>query len=60
METVIRELKRMKKRIPRQTYRTIIGQIRSGDMEGAATGVERIKNRLKREDAVYGRKDTGN
>lgn len=60
MKTVIRELKRMKKRIPRQTYRTIIGQIRSGDMEGAATGVERIKNRLKREDAVYGRKDTGN
>ena len=60
METVIKELKRLKKRIPRQTYRTIIGQIRSGDMEGAATGVERIKNRLKREDAVYGRKDTGN
>lgn len=60
MKTVIRELKRLKKRIPRQTYRTIVGQIRSGDMEGAATGVERIKNRLKREDAVYGRKDTGN
>jgi hypothetical protein len=47
---LIRELNTIKARIPQQTYRTIIGQMRAGDLGGATVGVERLKRRLARED----------
>lgn len=40
MNEVIRELNTIKSRIPQQTYRTIIGQLRAGDLGGATVGVE--------------------
>lgn len=52
MNEVIRELNTIKSRIPQQTYRTIIGQLRAGDLGGATVGVERLKRRLAKEDAA--------
>ncbi|MGN8805459.1 MULTISPECIES: hypothetical protein [unclassified Blautia] len=52
MKEVIRELNTIKSRIPQQTYRTIIGQLRAGDLGGATVGVERLKRRLAKEDAA--------
>lgn len=52
MNEVIRELNTIKSRIPQQTYRTIIGQLRAGGLGGATVGVERLKRRLAKEDAA--------
>lgn len=52
MNEVIRELNTIKSRIPQQTYRTIIGQLRAGDLGGATVGVERLKRKLAKEDAA--------
>ena len=52
MNEVIRELNTIKSRIPQQTYRTIIGQLRAGDLGGATGGVERLKRKLAKEDAA--------
>ena len=46
MNEVKKELKLIKRYIPQNTYRTIQGQLKAGDVEGARTGVERIKKRL--------------
>ena len=48
----IKELNTIKVRIPQQTYRTIIGQMRAGDLGGATVGIERLKKKLAKEDAV--------
>ena len=48
----IKELNTIKARIPQQTYRTIIGQMRAGDLGGATVGIERLKKKLAREDAA--------
>ncbi len=53
MNEVLRELNTIKTRIPVQTYRTIVGQIRAGDMGGATVGINRLKARLRREDEQY-------
>ena len=53
MNEVLRELNTIKPRIPVQTYRTIVGQIRAGDMGGATVGINRLKARLRREDEQY-------
>ena len=47
------ELKKIKPHIPEQTYRTIVGQIRSGDMGGATVGIYRIKKRIEKEAMKY-------
>ena len=48
----IKELNTIKARIPQQTYRTIIGQMRAGDLGGATVGIERLKKKLAKEDAA--------
>lgn len=47
---LIKELNQIRARIPKQTYRTIIGQMRAGDLGGATVGVERLKRKIARED----------
>lgn len=47
------ELKNIRRKIPVQTYRTIIGQIRAGDVNGAEVGIGRLKVRIAREEAAY-------
>jgi len=51
MNEVIKELNTIKGKIPQQTYKTIIGQIKAGDVGGAKVGVERLKHRLTKEEA---------
>lgn len=46
MNDVIKELNMIKRKIPQNTYRTIMGQIKVEDVNGARVGVERIKKRL--------------
>lgn len=41
------ELNSLKGKIPRNTYKTILGQLNSGDVKGAAIGIKRIKERLR-------------
>lgn len=55
MEAVlIQELNEIKEKIPLQTYRTIIGQMRSGDLNGATVGIDRLKRKLARGKAMCG------
>ena len=46
MNELIKELNTIKPYIPQNTYRTIQGQIKSGNVNGARVGVERLKKRL--------------
>lgn len=48
----IKELNAIKARIPQQTYRTIIGQMRAGDLGGATVGSNRLKKKLAKEDVA--------
>lgn len=48
-EKILKELNTIKRRIPRQTYKTIIGQVRAGDLRGAEVGIERLKKRIAKE-----------
>ena len=43
MEELMKELNSIKKYIPYNTYRTIKGQMKSGNMAAARTGINRIK-----------------
>ena len=45
---IIMELVKLKKEIPRQTYRTIMGQLKAGDVNGAKVGIERLKRKLSK------------
>lgn len=45
-DCIYAELKSIKPKIPRQTYRTI-----AGDREGAAAGIDRLKERIAKEAA---------
>ncbi|MDD3238532.1 MAG: hypothetical protein PHW47_00290 [Lachnospira sp.] len=56
MNEVIKELNTIKGRIPQQTYKTIIGQVRAGDIGGATVGINRLKHKLAREEAAHGKK----
>lgn len=49
---VYRDLETLKWKIPHQTYKTIIGQIKAGDIGGATVGIERLKRRIAREEAA--------
>ncbi len=55
MKDMIRELNTIRHRIPWQTYKTIRGQMRAGDLGGATVGIERLKRRIAREDAYENR-----
>ena len=46
---IIKQLNSIKADIPWQTYKTIRGQIRAGDIEGARVGIGRLKRRLGKE-----------
>lgn len=37
------ELYKLKYKIPKNTYRTILGQLKAGDFKGASKGIERLK-----------------
>ena len=41
------ELNSIKKYIPYNTYRTIKGQVKSGNVEAARTGINKIKKSLQ-------------
>ena len=43
------ELVTIKEQIPVNTYKTILGQIISGDVKGAQTGIRRMKEKLRRQ-----------
>ena len=53
MNDVIKELNTIKARIPQQTYRTIVGQVRAGDLGGATVGINRLKAKLAKEEANH-------
>jgi hypothetical protein len=55
MDQTIRELNSIKKYIPQQMYRTIMGQIKAGDIGGATVGIERMKRRLAKEESIHGK-----
>ena len=50
MNETIKELNTIKSRIPKQTYSTILGQIRAGDMGGTTVGITRLKRKFAKED----------
>jgi len=52
MKELMKELNSIKKYIPYNTFRTIKGQIKSGNVDAARTGINRIKK--KAEGQVYG------
>ena len=48
MEELMKELNSIKKIYPKyNTYRTIKGQMKSGNVEAARTGISRIKKRAE-------------
>ena len=46
MQTLMTELKQIRKYIPVQAYRTIKGQILAGDLDGARKGIEKFRAML--------------
>lgn len=46
MKELKKELDGIRKHIPYNTYKTILGQMKAGQMEAARVGIERIKKRL--------------
>ena len=47
MEELMKELNSIKKYIPYNTYHTIKGQMKSGNVEAARTGINRTKKRTE-------------
>ena len=41
------ELRMLKNKIPKNTYKTILGQIKSGDVKGALKGINRLRSEIK-------------
>ena len=52
---IYQELQKIRDRIPRNTYKTILGQLRAGDMIGAAMGVKRLQRQLARAEEKGGK-----
>lgn len=50
-EELVKEVETLKDRIHIQTYRSLLGQIRVGDLKGAETGLARLKWKLRRKEA---------
>ena len=48
MKKVKRELEGIRKEIPYNTYKTILGQVKAGHVEAARVGIERIKKKVNR------------
>lgn len=46
MKELKKELNGIRKHIPYNTYKTILGQMKAGQVEAARVGIERIKKRL--------------
>lgn len=46
-DALYRELRPLYGRIPKNTYKSIVGQIRKGDYAGAQRGMNRIKEGLR-------------
>ena len=46
MKELKKELDNIRKHIPYNTYKTILGQMKAGQVEAARVGIERIKKRL--------------
>lgn len=46
------EVDTLKNRIPIQTYRALLGQIRAGDLHGAEIGLMRLRRKLARKEAA--------
>lgn len=40
------ELNAIRRKIPYNTYKTILGQLNAGDVKGAETGIKRLKEKL--------------
>lgn len=43
---IYKELNSLKGKIPRNTYKTILGQLNAGDIKGATVGIKRLKEKL--------------
>ncbi len=41
------ELHSLKGKIPKNTYKTILGQLNAGDIQGASTGIKRLKEKIR-------------
>ena len=52
-EKLINEVNVIKHKIPWQTYKTLLGQIKAGDLNGAEIGIGRLKQRIARKEAGY-------
>ena len=52
-ERLIKELNMIKRQIPWQTYKTIIGQINAGDTGGAKVGIDRLKRKIAKGASEY-------
>ena len=48
MNEVKRELEGIRKGISYNTYKTILGQMKAGQVEAARVGIERIKKKVNR------------
>ena len=48
MKELKRELDGIRKHIPYNTYKTILGQMKAGQVEAAKVGIERLKKKLNR------------
>lgn len=43
---IYKELNSLKRKLQRNTYKTILGQLNAGDIKGAAVGIKRLKEKL--------------
>ena len=48
MKELKKELDGIKKHIPYNTYKTILGQMKAGQVEAARVGIARLKKKLNR------------
>ena len=48
MKELKKELDGIRKHIPYNTYKTILGQMKAGQVEAAKVGIERLKKKVNR------------
>lgn len=53
MDEFIRELDSYVGKLPKQTIKTIKGQVKAGDLHGAKVGFDRVKRRLEGNGGTY-------
>ena len=54
MNELIKDLNTIKPYISQNTYRTVQGQIKAGDVNGASVGVERMKKKISAKEKTHG------